>query len=220
MLRQDGGGPGGDEWSVSLEATPEWISPGATTELWVTIEDDQEQPCPDGTLVTFSLEAGAALGALGATTATTTGGRAMTTFTAGQQTGSVSVRASALDEHDSTTILINESVPAAWRVLVTPTPDVGELPADGQSQISLELRVVDLFTSDPYPDEVTFELSAAFGGYVTIHPTTVTSSGGVAHSTLTAGTNTTPGFPEIITVEVPGHPEIAAHGLMLRLIEP
>lgn len=193
-----GMGPG-DDYYVYVSTESGLIASGGSTTATAEVSNlDDDSPCPDGTVVTFTFEP-TGLVTPSSSTATTVDGVATITLTAGQSEGIVTISASALGDSDTTTLQINNgALPSAYYVAVTPDPDsypgeTYQLPADGSSQVVLNLRIVNIINpSMLYTGDVTINAVPTLDDYVVVVPETVTATDGTAQFTVYAGSSQSP----------------------------
>jgi hypothetical protein len=183
------GGGSGDEYTVTVTTGRAILEPdGAdTTMVRARVENGLGQPCPDGQTVTFSIVSG--LGTLSDETALTAGGWATTILTAGAEEGTVTIQAEAYEDSDQTTVLVTESVPQEYVMLVT-FPDLGTpiLAPGGTTTLHVILQTLSL---DPCPNGIEITLHAEVAGeptdYLTFGDMTLTTVDGEAETTVTVG---------------------------------
>ena len=222
-LYREGFGPGGggDDWLVYFDIDQYYIPQGSSSGALVEIEDFDENPCPDGTEVTFTVDPpGAAT--VSPNPATTTGGEAAVTVTAVAASGSVEITATALGDDDTAGFEIGDTPQHFWYINSVPNaadPPLSALPVDGTCRV--ELSIEDQLSSERYPDSVRLTFETAFTGHVSITPTEVTvPAGGTATITVT-GLSPTTLYPEIVTIEAPEVSEdiIPTGGFFVTVIE-
>lgn len=125
----------------NLRAVPPVLPADGSSTSTITVEvtDEQGNPVPDGTVVTFSTT----LGSIG-TTATTTAGVAQTTLTAGLEVGTAIVVASVGGFSAQVQVQFIPGAPGTITLSTIP-PDLAAtgLPADGQSEATIVATVRD-----------------------------------------------------------------------------
>ncbi len=168
--------------SVALVVAPAVVEVGGTAQVTATVRDCAANPVADGTGVDFALAP--ALGTVSPDPATTTGGVATATFTAGTTPGTAVLTATADGASASVPITVTPGAPYTLTLAVHPTT----LVADGASTAAITAAVTDRF-GNPVADgtAVDFALSPALG---VVSPDPATTTGGVATATFTAGTVT------------------------------
>jgi len=168
--------------SVGLAVDPAALPVGGTALLTATVRDCAANPVADGTPVTFTLSA--PLGTVTPNPASTTGGVALATFTAGTTPGTAVLTATADGVSAAVRITVTAGAPHTLTLTVHPTT----LVADGASTAAITATVTDAY-GNPVADgtPVTFTLSAPLG---TVAPNPASTTGGVALATFTARTVT------------------------------
>jgi uncharacterized repeat protein (TIGR01451 family) len=168
--------------SIALQAAPTTLPVGGTSTLTATVYDCAANPVADGTTVDFSVAP--PLGTVAPDPATTSGGAATTTFTAGPTPGTVVVSATVDGLVATTTLhLVTGEV---YTVVLRAVPTT--LIADGVSTATLTVTATDAY-GNPVADGTTVDFSVA-PPLGTVAPDPATTSGGTAVAVFTAGTTT------------------------------
>ncbi len=180
-----GAGGGETDWKVILTAgSTELQADGASqTAVTANVLDPQGKPAPDGTEVQFVCEP-SGLGTIDPVTALTSGGKAVSTFTAGTETGTVEIRAYAQGASDEIEIDLVSGQAEAWWVDL----DIDPLVVEPGGTAEVTVTVTNQQGGTPCPDgtPVTFEVYEWPGTEIVIDPNVPTTTDGVAHATLTA----------------------------------
>lgn len=167
------------------------VTPGSglsalgTATVSVTVRDSAGAAVSDGTPVTFSVSS-ATLGSI-TPEATTVSGVATATFTAGNTAGTVRITVTA-GNITATTDIIIAGAQAGSIQFTSANPTVIGVKGSGQQESSLITFAVKDVNGQPISDgtTVTLSIKGPSGGEV-IAPTTVSTSGGNATTTLRSG---------------------------------
>ena len=166
--------------AIALQATPgSVLADGqSTSSIRATVTDGNNNPVPDGTIVTFTVTTGT--GSLSNGTATTTNGIATVTYTASTTIGTETVTAQTAN-NVSQTVDITLTGPQVKSVTVTSgSPDVI---ADGASYTLIFVTVTD--DSGAVPDGTVVAFTTTAG----VLSEETTTSDGTATAKLTSSTN-------------------------------
>jgi hypothetical protein len=193
---ENGGGGGGGNTeeavqsvaasiSVTVATTP--INAEGSTQVTADVRDASNDPVPDGTTVTYSLED--PLWGDITQSATTSGGIATGTFTAANQTGTTQITASSGNATGSTNIEILQVAAAAIQ-FVSATPNVIAIAGTAGDTISeILFEVLDSNGNPLEGVEVIFDIVVTPGGGASILPDSAsTNSEGIAMVRLYSGT--------------------------------
>lgn len=178
----EGGPTAPPRGAITLTATVESLpADGASTSaLQAVVTDAENNPVADGTTVTFEITSGPLdPGSLSPESAATTGGRALTTYTAGTSDGSVQIRASA--EVDGETVASTVTL-TLQGVVISLSADPPAVQAGGdQTDITAE---VSYSGGNPVPQGTIVAFDTTLGILSAAHAPT--NQAGVATVTLTS----------------------------------
>lgn len=195
---------------ITVSANPTSISTFGITSISATVRDAAGNLVPDGTLVSFVLSTGT-LGTLSSPTATTTGGVAQVTFTAGGSTGTVTatVTAAGVTGFGSASITITASATSALSLTASPnsvfvggTSTITAHVVDGSGNPVANNTVVS-FTfpvpSDALKASLTSNSALTANGNATVTLTAISNVNTTVQVTATSGAKTS-----TITITITG----------------
>ena len=127
---------------INVTATPSTMLIRGTSSIRAEVLDEDGNPVPDGTAVSFALS-NANFGAMSADLATTTNGFASATFTALELPGTATVEVSVGAINNSVDILINATQPAALQFISADPQRIALQGSGGNESSDVTFKVVD-----------------------------------------------------------------------------
>jgi len=170
--------------NITVTATPgTLVADGASTsEIRAEVTDAQGNPIADGEEITFTIMSGT--GALSAQSATTSGGFASVTYTAGNTPGNVVIRAMAANNVSGTVTITLTGGGGVAAIALSANPST--LTANGASTSEIRASATDA-DGNPVRDGETISF-AITSGTGTLSANSATTSAGIASVTYTSGT--------------------------------
>lgn len=171
--------------SMVVSITPSsGLSALGTATVSATVRDAAGAVVADGTTVTFSVSS--SLGSI-TSTATTVSGVANATFTAGNTAGTVGITVTSGSVSASGSITILGANVGSIQ-FSSATPDIIGVKGSGQAETAIVTFSVKDVNGQPAPDgtSVTFTLTGPNGGE-SLNPSTASTVGGLANTTLQSG---------------------------------
>lgn len=170
---------------INVTVNPGTITVEGSATATADVRRENNNPVPDGTTVTWSLQS-SSWGTITASS-TTTSGIATATFTAANQPGTTRITATSGSASDYANITI-EQVPAAAIQFVSADPDVIALAGTGGDEISeIQFRVVDSNGNPLEGISVDFTMVGPNGGEYIQPASTSTNGSGIAMVRLYSG---------------------------------
>ncbi|KPL24320.1 MAG: hypothetical protein AMJ93_02645, partial [Anaerolineae bacterium SM23_84] len=170
-----------DRLEVSAEP-PSLFVGGNSATIRVRVLDCGDNPVTEGTLVTFTLASGQ--GSLAPPTATTVSGRAFSTLTSPNETGSAVIRVTAGDRERT---IVVDYIPGPPSEVVL-SADPLSIPANGVSRSTIRADVEDLH-GNPVADRTVVVFSTEMGSFDTgMSYTTFTEDGSASAVLRSSGT--------------------------------
>lgn len=174
--------------TVTVTASPTSVPIiSGSSAITATVHDMSNNPVSNGTVVNFATN----LGTISPPTTTTTNGIALATLTPGTRSGTAVVTATVGAAWGTTNVMFTTSYPPQ-NIAVTAYPL--QIPANGVSTSTITATVTEVY-GNPVADGTTANFFVTSGA--TIAPPSASTVGGIATTTLRAGTT-----PATVTVRV------------------